>query len=76
MTKNGQYVYILENPDALSTSEIRVQEAAFRTACNYDSHNLDLGKTFLENSIDPQLRKSLHHYTLNLQMGLSVDPWI
>ena len=62
MIKNGQYVFMLETLDALSISEIRVQEAAFRKACNYDNQNLYLGKLFLKNSIDPSIRKLLHYH--------------
>lgn len=52
----------VRNPRRAVNQEIRVQEAAFRTACNYDDQNLDLKKTFLENGIDPSLRKSLHRH--------------
>ena len=46
MEKNGYYVNILEDPDSLSIGKIRSQKAA---DYNYDSQDLDFGKTILEN---------------------------
>ena len=31
-------------------------------ACKYDDQNLNLGKLLLENSIEPSIRKSMHHH--------------
>ena len=64
MMKNSHLVYLVECPGALSIGEIRAQEAAYRVDCQYDDQNLDLGKLLLENSIDPTIRKSLHHHIL------------
>ena len=64
MKENGQFVYMLESLGPLSFSKIRAQEPAYRAACKYHDQNLDRGKLLLKNSIEPSIRKSMHHHNL------------